>query len=50
LSFRSAELSREESAASLPAGSRFLADTAGFGMTRLIISAQTDQNISASGV
>jgi hypothetical protein len=34
LSFRSAVLSREESAASLPAVSRFLADNAGFGMTK----------------
>src|SRR4029077_13456561 len=34
LSFRSAALSREESAASLPAASRFLADRASFGMTR----------------
>jgi Domain of unknown function (DUF305) len=33
LSFRSAALSREESAASLPAASRFLADEPGFGMT-----------------
>jgi len=35
LSFRSAALSREESAASLPAANRFLADKAGFGMTRV---------------
>ena len=34
LSFRSAALSREESATSLLAASRFLADGAGFGMTR----------------
>jgi hypothetical protein len=33
LSFRSAALSREESAASTPAASRFLADEPGFGMT-----------------
>jgi hypothetical protein len=35
LSFRSAALSREESAVSLPATSRFLADKPGFGMTRV---------------
>ena len=35
LSFRSAALSREESAVSLLAASRFLADKAGFGMTRV---------------
>jgi hypothetical protein len=34
LSFRSAAFSREESAVSLLAASRFLADNAGFGMTR----------------
>jgi hypothetical protein len=34
LSFRSAPLSREESAVSLLAASTFLADKAGFGMTR----------------
>jgi hypothetical protein len=34
LSFRSAALSREESAASLAAANRFLADRAGFGMTK----------------
>jgi hypothetical protein len=34
LSFRSAALWREESAVSPPAASRFLADKAGFGMTR----------------
>jgi hypothetical protein len=33
LSFRSAPLSREESAFSLPAENRFLADKPGFGMT-----------------
>jgi hypothetical protein len=33
LSFRSAASSREESAVSLPAASRFLADKPGFGMT-----------------
>src|SRR4029077_11782647 len=33
LSFRSAALSREESAASVPAASRFLAGRPGFGMT-----------------
>jgi len=36
LSFRSAGLSREESAVSLLAASRFLADKAGFGMTRKV--------------
>jgi hypothetical protein len=35
LSFRSAALWREESAASLLAASRFLTDRAGFGMTRV---------------
>jgi hypothetical protein len=35
LSFRSAALPREESAVSLLAASRFLADTPGFGMTIL---------------
>jgi hypothetical protein len=35
MSFRSAALSREESAVSLLAASRFLADKAGFGMTRV---------------
>jgi hypothetical protein len=34
VSFQSAALSREESAFSLLAASRFLADTPGFGMTR----------------
>jgi hypothetical protein len=34
LSFRSATLSREECAVSLPAANRFLADRTGFGMTR----------------
>jgi hypothetical protein len=34
MSFRSAALSREESAVSPLAASRFLADKAGFGMTR----------------
>jgi hypothetical protein len=42
LSFRSAALSREESAASLSAASRFLVDKAGFGMTRWwVVSRQT---------
>jgi hypothetical protein len=36
LSFRSAGLSREESAVSQLAASRFLADKAGFGMTRRV--------------
>jgi hypothetical protein len=40
LSFRSAEFSREESAVSLPAVSRFLADKSGFGMTRAISAPQ----------
>ena len=35
LSFRSAAFSREESAVSLPAANRFLADKSGFGMTRV---------------
>jgi hypothetical protein len=35
LSFRSAALSREESAVSLPVANRFLADKTGFGMTRI---------------
>jgi hypothetical protein len=34
LSFRSAAVSREESVASLLTASRFLADRAGFGMTK----------------
>jgi hypothetical protein len=37
LSFRSAALSREESAGSLPAANRFLADKAGFGMTKGVV-------------
>jgi hypothetical protein len=42
LSFRSAVLSREESAVFLLAASRFLADKPGFGMTRGgVVLAQT---------
>ena len=41
LSFRSAALSREESAVPLLAASRFLADKSGFGMTRVRLFSQT---------
>jgi hypothetical protein len=47
LSFRSAGLSREESAVSLPAASRFLADEAGFGMTRRVFLRKLHHDPSA---
>jgi hypothetical protein len=46
LSFRSAALSREESAVPLPAASRFLTDSAGLGMTKVEVLSRICLRIS----